>query len=81
MESLKYLGWPEERFAVVVGFSSFSNPPQAHAILMAKLDNGSQVLLDSLEDQIELPRTDHHFSAIYAVTREHIWHVASVKNA
>jgi predicted transglutaminase-like cysteine proteinase len=76
MESLKHLGWSKSQFAILVGYSTFSNPPQSHAVLMVTLSNGAQLVLDSLEDNVEPPKEDHHFNPIYAVTQDHLYMTA-----
>lgn len=81
LESLKHLGWSEDQFAIAVGFSNFANPPASHAVLLATLDDGAQLLLDSLEDEVSPPKADHHFSPMYALTRQHIFMVAGASLA
>ncbi|MCB1645953.1 MAG: transglutaminase-like cysteine peptidase [Pseudomonadales bacterium] len=80
MESLKHLGWDEEQFAVLVGFSNFFQPAESHAVLMATMKDGSQLVMDSLEDAVEPPSEEHHFSALYAVTRDHLFMVGVPAN-
>ncbi|MDQ8036505.1 MAG: transglutaminase-like cysteine peptidase [Pedobacter sp.] len=78
-ESLRYLGWPEDSFHVLIGFSKITAPPGPHSVLLVTMKNGAQVILDSAESHIVLPNEDHHFYAMYAVTRSSLYQVAHLK--
>lgn len=75
MESLRMLGWPEERLAMLVGTSRRTELPQWHAVLMVTLDDGAQVILDSAESDLVVPAGDYHFIPRYALTRTHVYKV------
>jgi predicted transglutaminase-like cysteine proteinase len=77
MESLLHLGWAQENFAILVGYSNYALPAESHAVLLAQLEDGTQFILDSLDDRILPPLRDHHFQPLYAVTPEHIYMVAT----
>lgn len=78
-ESLRYLGWPEDSFHVLIGFSRITAPPGPHSVLLVTMKNGAQVILDSAESHIVLPSEDHHFYAMYAVTRSNLYQIAHMK--
>ncbi|HEX6590936.1 MAG TPA: hypothetical protein VF050_02960 [Moraxellaceae bacterium] len=73
------MGWPEERFHVLIGFSKITAPPGPHSVLLVTMDNGAQVILDSAEKYVAIPSEDHHFYPLYAVTRTSMFHVAPLK--
>jgi predicted transglutaminase-like cysteine proteinase len=74
-ESLRLLGWPEDRLALLVGHSAEAVPPAFHAALLVTLENGAQMVLDSAEPDVLVPRHGYHFIAAYALTRTHIYKV------
>jgi predicted transglutaminase-like cysteine proteinase len=76
MESLHLLGWPPERLFVLVGTSDLSGRTEGHAVLLVMLEDGSQLILDSVTPWIEPPGDDHHFFPLYAVNGEHYYKVA-----
>jgi predicted transglutaminase-like cysteine proteinase len=67
--SLHYLGWPEGGLYLLIGFSTFGSQPETHAVLMATLPDGSQLILDSLEKHVLPPSDDHHFNPMMALDR------------
>ncbi len=75
LESLRFLGWREEAFYLLVGVSDLSGKKEGHAVLLAVLDDGSQLILDSATDWMTPPRDDHHFFPVYAVNRSGYYHV------
>ena len=75
MESLKFLGWSEERLIVLVGVTDINRRKQSHAVLLAELEDGSQLLLDSLSDFIRPPHDDHHFFPVYGVSPRGYFHI------
>lgn len=74
-ESLQSLGWPEERLAIVVGESARTDPPATHVVLLVTLENGAQLLLDSVEREVMAPRDNFQFTPAYALTRMHVYKV------
>ncbi|MDQ8036507.1 MAG: transglutaminase-like cysteine peptidase [Pedobacter sp.] len=74
--SLLYLGWPSERLSVLIGFSSITRPPGPHAVLMATMEDGAQVILDSAVAGLSLPADNYGFFPAYALTRQALYRVA-----
>lgn len=74
--SLLYLGWPSERLSVVIGFSSVTRPPGPHAVLMAFMEDGAQVILDNAVVGLSLPADNYGFFPAYALTRQAFYRVA-----
>lgn len=75
--SLHYLGWAEEGLYLVLGFSNLGPKPETHAVLMATLPDGSQLILDSLEKRVLPPAADHHFTPMVAIERDHLYFVGA----
>lgn len=72
-ESLRRLGWAPERLQLLIGYSTITRPPGQHAVLLATLDDGAQVILDNAEHDLVLPSEDRHFHPMYAVTRDQLY--------
>ena len=71
--SLHYLGWPEEGLYLLIGYSTMGDRPETHAVLMATLPDGSQLILDSLEKHVLPPSADHHFKPMMALERQYLF--------
>ena len=67
-EALKHLGWEPEQLAVLVGHTLLTRVPEVHSILMVTRSDGTQLLLDSLEDPLYSPLKDIYFRPMYALT-------------
>lgn len=68
--SLRYLGWPQEGIYLLMGFSTYNGDAETHAVLMATLPDGSQVILDSQNPRILAPADDTRFTPMMAINRE-----------
>lgn len=75
MISLHYLGWDIESMYILVGYSMYGDEPASHAVLLVNDDRGSQIILDSLETDLQIPSEDHYFKPMFALTREHMYMV------
>ncbi len=73
--SLYNLGWPAEKLAVLVGYSWITLPPGGHAILMATMADGSQVLLGSAMRELSTPAENQSYYPAYALTLHKIYKV------
>lgn len=73
--SLHYLGWAEDRLYLLVGFSTIGDKPETHAVLMATLPDGTQMILDSNERRVRPAATDEHFKPMMALEREYLYMV------
>lgn len=73
--SLHYLGWPEEGLYLLVGFSTAGDRPEPHAVLMATLPDGTQMILDSNERRARPAATDDHFKPMMALERQFLYMV------
>ena len=71
--TLHYLGWPEEGLYLLIGYSTMGDRPETHAVLMATLPDGSQLILDSLEKHVLPPSADHHFKPMMALERQYLF--------
>lgn len=69
LESLRFLGRREDAFCPLAGVSDLSGGREGHAVLLAVLDDGSRLMLDSTTDGMTPPRDDHHFFPVHAVNR------------
>lgn len=74
--SLLSMGWPSDRLYVLIGFSEVTRPPGLHAVLMVVMEDGAQVLLDSAENRLSLPRDNYGFYPVYALTRQALYRIA-----
>lgn len=68
--SLRYLGWPQEGIYLLLGFSTYNGDAETHAVLMATLPDGSQVILDSQNPRIFAPADDARFTPMLAINRD-----------
>jgi hypothetical protein len=59
----------------LVGVTDINRRKQSHAVLLAELEDGSQLLLDSLSDFIRPPHDDHHFFPVYGVSPMGYFHI------
>lgn len=73
--SLHYLGWPEEGIYLLVGYSMMGDQPETHAVLMATLPDGTQMILDSNEKRVKPAATDKNFKPMMALEREYLYMV------
>ena len=74
--SLELLGWKPEQLYILIGTTDRSGKSEGHALLMAVLPDGSQLLLDSMTRVVLPPADDHPFHPIYAIDRDRYYHVA-----
>lgn len=70
--TLHFLGWPNERLHVLVGYINRGRGHEAHAILAAETAQRQFWLLDNLTPHI-LPPTRSTFEPVYGVDDAHIW--------
>ena len=71
--TLHALGWPQDGLYLLLGFSTWSERPQSHAVLLATLPDGSQVILDSMEKHVLPPADDHYFQPMMAIDRDNLY--------
>ena len=70
--TLHFLGWPNERLHLLVGYIDRGRGREAHAILAAETAERQIWLLDNLTPLI-LPPSRSHFDPVYAVDDAHVW--------
>ncbi|HEX6590934.1 MAG TPA: hypothetical protein VF050_02950, partial [Moraxellaceae bacterium] len=58
---------------LLIGYSTITRPPGQHAVLLATLEDGAQVILDNAERDLVLPGADRHFHPMYAVSRDQLY--------
>ena len=75
--SLHYLGWPEDRLFLLIGYSTLGQAPETHAVLLVTLPDGSQLILDSSENHVVPPSVDHHFKPLLALQRDYLYMVGA----
>ena len=71
--SLEHLGWNGDGLAVVVGVSTAGGERRAHAVLLATLGDGTQLVLDTLASRVLAPRDGRDFEPMYATGRGRLW--------
>ncbi len=72
---LRRLGFAAEDLFLVLGISMFRTPPTGHAVLGARLRDGSVQVLDILEASV-IPANDlKHFEPAYALNAVGFWQV------
>jgi predicted transglutaminase-like cysteine proteinase len=72
---LKYIGFPAKDLFVVVGVSSNVEPPEGHAVLVARLPDGQFYALDNLDPRVLPFGTIKSFEPAYAVNALGYWNV------
>jgi len=70
--TLHFLGWPNERLHLLVGYIDRGRGREAHAILAAEAPGRQIWLLDNLTSLILPPRRSF-FDPVYAVDDAHVW--------
>lgn len=70
--TLHFLGWPNEKLHVLVGYIERGRGREVHAILAAETAERQIWLLDNLTTLI-LPPSRSHFDPVYGVDDAHVW--------
>jgi len=72
---LKHIGFPAKDLFLVVGVSSNVNPPEGHAVLVARLPDGEFFMLDNTDRRVQPFGEVKSFEPAYAVNSLGYWDV------
>lgn len=72
---LRYMGFSYKDLFLVVGVTSNTNPPEGHAILVARLPDGAFYVLDNTDPRVLALTEVTSFQPAYAVNRFGYWHI------
>lgn len=70
--SLRFHGWPESHYHLVIGNLQGGIEPIAHAVLVVERDDGTYWALDNLNDRV-VPAEDMNMTPIYGVSVKGVW--------
>jgi predicted transglutaminase-like cysteine proteinase len=72
---LRYMGFPAKDVFLVVGVTSNVNPPEGHAVLLARLPDGEFFVLDNTDPRVLPLNKVTSFQPAYAVNSLGYWHI------